>query len=163
MKKALILFALGGFQGFLGWFMVSSGLSENVYVSHYRLAVHLISAFAVFGVTFWFALDLLLTPTQKKEENKGSSLNKLSVFLFLIIILQIIYGAFVAGLKAGYGYPTWPKMGNTWVPGTSMGKFFRRPCRRAVRSSLFGLCGSASSWFPFRQKQELKPDHRPKK
>ena len=58
MKKAIVLFALGGFQGFLGWFMVKSGLSENVHVSHYRLAAHLISALTVLGFTFWYALDL---------------------------------------------------------------------------------------------------------
>ncbi|TAL62705.1 MAG: heme A synthase [Bacteroidetes bacterium] len=117
LKKALVLFALGGFQGFLGWFMVSSGLSENVYVSHYRLAIHLISAFAVFGVTFWFAMDLTPPPTPSPQERgEHHLLKKISMLLFSVVILQIIYGAFVAGLKAGYGYPTWPKMGNEWVP-----------------------------------------------
>ncbi len=116
MKKALILFALGGFQGFLGWFMVSSGLSENVYVSHYRLAIHLISAFAVFGFTFWYALDLL----PPSEGGEAGRLKKLSIILFSVVILQIIYGAFVAGLKAGYGYPTWPKMGDAWIPDEVM-------------------------------------------
>lgn len=115
MKKAIILFTLGGFQGFLGWFMVSSGLSENIYVSHYRLAIHLISAFAVFGFTFWYALGL--TPNHSpKEREEQPLLRKLAVFLFAVIILQIIYGAFVAGLKAGYSYPTWPKMGDQWIP-----------------------------------------------
>lgn len=113
MRKAIVLFALGGFQGFLGWFMVSSGLSENIYVSHYRLAIHLISAFAVFGFTFWYALDLITTPAQSL---KKPALHKLTMVLFTVVILQIIYGAFVAGLKAGYGYPTWPKMGNEWFP-----------------------------------------------
>ncbi len=113
MKKALVLFALGGLQGFIGWFMVSSGLSENVYVSHYRLAIHLISAFTVFGFTFWYALDVASPPTPLPKER---GVKKLSILLFSVIILQIIYGAFVAGLKAGYAYPTWPKMGSEWFP-----------------------------------------------
>jgi len=116
LKKMLVLFALGGLQGFLGWFMVKSGLSENTYVSHYRLAIHLISAFTVFGFTFWYALDLTLTPSLKGEDNKAAPLRKLAFILFSIVILQIIYGAFVAGLKAGYGYSTWPKMGDEWFP-----------------------------------------------
>ena len=112
LKKTLVLFALGGFQGFLGWFMVKSGLSENTYVSHYRLAIHLISAFTVFGFTFWYALDII----SPSREVTGGDIKKLALTLFSVVILQIIYGAFVAGLKAGYGYPTWPKMGDQWFP-----------------------------------------------
>lgn len=116
IKKMLVLFALGGLQGFLGWFMVSSGLSENVYVSHYRLAVHLISAFAVFGFTLWYALDLSPAPTLPGKGEKRAGVKRLAIIFFSVVILQIIYGAFVAGLKAGYGYPTWPKMGGAWFP-----------------------------------------------
>lgn len=123
MKKAIVLFALGGFQGALGWFMVRSGLSENVHVSHYRLATHLISALTVFGFTFWYSLDLITpaTPHLKGQPQvasvaQGRGLYFLSTILFSVIILQIIYGAFVAGMKAGYGYPTWPKMGDQWFP-----------------------------------------------
>lgn len=115
MKKALVLFALGGFQGFLGWFMVKSGLTENIHVSHYRLAIHLISAFTVFGFTFWYALSLTPGPSPS-ERGAQPLLRKSAIILFSIVVLQIIYGAFVAGLKAGYGYPTWPKMGDQWVP-----------------------------------------------
>lgn len=115
LKKAIILFALGGFQGFLGWFMVKSGLSENIYVSHYRLAIHLISAFTVFGFTFWYVLCLTPSPSPK-ERGEHHHIKKISIVLFSFVILQIIYGAFVAGLKAGYGYPTWPKMGDEWFP-----------------------------------------------
>ncbi len=116
MKKAWVLFALGGFQGFLGWFMVKSGLTENVHVSHYRLAIHLISAFTVFGFTFWYALDIAATPTLKGENAPKSPFRDLGLMLLAVVVLQIIYGAFVAGLKSGYGYPTWPKMGDQWVP-----------------------------------------------
>ncbi len=113
LKKAIILFALGAFQGYLGWWMVESGLVKNPFVSHYRLAAHLITAFATFGFTFWFALDLIY---YSKNENAVSFLKKLSVLLLSVVVLQIIYGAFVAGLKAGYGYPTFPKMGDEWFP-----------------------------------------------
>ena len=118
MKKAIVLFALGGLQGFLGWFMVKSGLSENVHVSHYRLAAHLISALMVFGFTFWYALDLRWSGPDGNRDKipTNKKLNILSIILFSVVILQIIYGAFVAGMKAGYGYPTWPKMGDQWFP-----------------------------------------------
>lgn len=113
LKKAIVLFALGGLQGVIGWFMVKSGLSANVYVSHYRLAIHLISAFTVFGVTFWYALGIISPSAASPQE---SGIKSLAIVLLGVVILQIIYGAFVAGLKAGYGYPTWPKMGDQWVP-----------------------------------------------
>jgi cytochrome c oxidase assembly protein subunit 15 len=116
INKLIILFLLGGFQGFLGWFMVKSGLQANPHVSHYRLAAHLITAFVVYGFTFWFALDLLYT----KEANPNPFYcrkTRLTTGLFSIILLvQIVYGAFVAGLKAGRIYNTWPKMGDRWVP-----------------------------------------------
>ncbi|MBI4945722.1 MAG: COX15/CtaA family protein [Bacteroidetes bacterium] len=117
LKKAIVLFALGGFQGFLGWFMVKSGLSENTHVSHYRLAAHLISALTVFGFTFWYALDLTspLSPLSLGR-GVGGEVKRPAIVLFPVVILQIIYGAFVAGMKAGYGYPTWPKMGDQWFP-----------------------------------------------
>lgn len=113
LKKMIILLGIGILQGLLGWFMVKSGLARNPHVSHYRLAAHLITAFAAFGFTFWFALDLLYP---RQEEQKNKFLKNLSVLLLSIIILQIIYGAFVAGLKAGYAYPTFPKMGSHWIP-----------------------------------------------
>ncbi|MBN8701495.1 MAG: COX15/CtaA family protein [Bacteroidetes bacterium] len=112
-SKFLVLLLLGAFQGVLGWYMVKSGLSKNPYVSHYRLAAHLISAFTVFGVTFWVALGYIYPKSETGTPQK--KLFRLSVLLLLIVSLQIVYGAFVAGLKAGYYYPTFPKMGNSWI------------------------------------------------
>ncbi len=113
IRKSVFLFALGGFQGFLGWFMVKSGLTERTSVSHYRLAIHLIAAFITFGLTFWYALQLLF---ERKENNH---IRKISSFLKLIlgvVIVQLIYGAFVAGLHAGLLANTFPKMDGEWIP-----------------------------------------------
>jgi cytochrome c oxidase assembly protein subunit 15 len=115
LLKALFLFALGGLQGLIGWWMVKSGLVKNPNVSHYRLAIHLMSAFSVFAFTFWFALQLIY-PRENAVESDGKKLKSTTIVLFIVLIIQIIYGAFVAGLKAGLFYPTWPKMGNEWFP-----------------------------------------------
>lgn len=113
--KAIFLFVLGGLQGLIGWWMVKSGLVKNPNVSHYRLAIHLMSAFSVFAFTFWFALQLMY-PKEKTLVTQGQQLKGATITLFIVLILQIIYGAFVAGLKAGLFYPTWPKMGDEWFP-----------------------------------------------
>ncbi len=105
-KKAIILLCLGAFQGFLGWYMVKSGLVDNPDVSHYRLAAHLTTAFITFAYTFWVALDLMFT--SKKEINK--SFRNLIRWGLAILLLQIIYGAFVAGLDAGWIHNHWPMM-----------------------------------------------------
>ncbi|GAA4897171.1 COX15/CtaA family protein [Flaviramulus aquimarinus] len=105
-KKAVILLSLGAFQGFLGWYMVKSGLVDNPDVSHYRLAAHLTTAFITFAYTFWVALDLVFP--NKKEVNK--SFRNLIRFGLALLILQIIYGAFVAGLDAGFIHNHWPMM-----------------------------------------------------
>jgi len=112
--KSLLLFGLGGLQGFIGWYMVSSGLVDIPSVSHFRLALHLITAFATFGLTFWFAFELINT---QKIDLKGwhKSLYNFTRIIFAITILQIIYGAFVAGMKAGYIYNTWPLMGDKLI------------------------------------------------
>ncbi|KAA1247850.1 COX15/CtaA family protein [Aquimarina sp. RZ0] len=106
IKKSITLMLLGGFQGFLGWFMVKSGLIDRPDVSHYRLAMHLTAAFITFSYTLWVALDIIYKT--KKEVNKKFR-NLIRVALG-IVILQIIYGAFVAGLDAGLLHNHWPLM-----------------------------------------------------
>ncbi|WP_262911452.1 COX15/CtaA family protein [Allomuricauda sp. SCSIO 65647] len=105
-KKALILLVLGAFQGFLGWYMVKSGLIDRPDVSHYRLAAHLTTAFITFAYTLWVALDLMF-PNRKKA-NIG--LRNLVRFVLAVLLLQIIWGAFVAGLDAGFIHNHWPMM-----------------------------------------------------
>ena len=112
--KLIAIFILGAFQGFLGWFMVKSGLVNEPRVSHYRLAAHLTTAFLAFAFTFWVAIDLL-KPVAKINEDLKKIHIWLNVF-FPILILQIIYGAFVAGMDAGTVHNNFPKMENdAWV------------------------------------------------
>lgn len=111
--QLLIIFLWGGFQGFLGWYMVKSGLVDNPHVSHYRLALHLLNAFTLVAYIYWVALGLLYPKT---NNTKMFHLKTPTLILFILTLLQITYGAFTAGLKAGYLYPTYPKMGNAWLP-----------------------------------------------
>ena len=115
LKKLAVLLLLGGFQGLLGWYMVKSGLDKLPRVSHFRLAAHLLSAFTVFGFTFWTALDLIYPLKEKVLTRPLKGIRWLSIFLFACIVVQILYGAFVAGLRAGLLCPTWPKMCGEWV------------------------------------------------
>ncbi|MEE9364667.1 MAG: COX15/CtaA family protein [Cellulophaga sp.] len=106
IQKSIILLFMGGFQGFLGWYMVKSGLVNKPDVSHYRLAAHLITAFLTFAYTFWVALDLMF-PTRKAI---NSTLRNIARITFFVIVIQIIWGALVAGLDAGFIHNHWPFM-----------------------------------------------------
>jgi cytochrome c oxidase assembly protein subunit 15 len=106
IKKCMILLGMGAFQGFLGWFMVKSGLIDNPDVSHYRLALHLTFAFITFAYTLWVALDLIYPERVKIEK----TLRTIARFALVFLIVQIIYGGFVAGLNAGLIHNHWPLM-----------------------------------------------------
>jgi cytochrome c oxidase assembly protein subunit 15 len=106
IRKSLVLFGLGAFQGFMGWYMVKSGLVDNPDVSHYRLAAHLTTAFVTFAYTFWIALDLMF-PSRKVINVDFRNFIR---FALAILLIQIIYGAFVAGLDAGFIHNHWPMM-----------------------------------------------------
>lgn len=106
IKKCLILFFLGGFQGFLGWYMVKSGLVDRPDVSHYRLAAHLTTAFVTFAYSLWVALDLIY-PNKKEINTKLRNLIRVGL---AVLLVQIIWGAFVAGLDAGFIHNHWPLM-----------------------------------------------------
>jgi cytochrome c oxidase assembly protein subunit 15 len=112
IRECVVILFMGGFQGFLGWWMVKSGLVDNPDVSHYRLAIHLIAAFLTFAYTFWVALKLMYPTTDVKGV---SFFRKGLIILLLITIVQIIYGAFVAGLNAGFVMNNWPKMDDKWI------------------------------------------------
>lgn len=104
--KSIILFFMGGFQGFLGWFMVKSGLVDNPDVSHFRLSLHLTFAFLTFAYTLWVALDLIY-PNRRPAI---VPLRKIATTAYIILVIQIIYGGFVAGLNAGLIHNHWPMM-----------------------------------------------------
>jgi len=114
LPKLILIFILGGFQGFLGWYMVKSGLIKNPDVSHYRLAMHLITAFLTFAYVLWVSLGLIY-PRKLDAEKKKHPLKSWFVSLLFLLIIQIVWGAFVAGLNAGKVYNTWPMMGEDWI------------------------------------------------
>ena len=114
LKKYSLIFLLICFQGFIGWYMVSSGLIERVDVSHYRLSLHLTTAFIILSLIFWKFLEL--TDIKPKDIPIKQSLIK--IFL-LLLFLQLIFGAFVSGMDAGTIYNTWPLMGSSYFPDDS--------------------------------------------
>src|SRR5690554_714482 len=111
----ILLFAIGGLQGFIGWYMVKSGLDESslFYVSHIRLSVHLVTALGLLAYTLWFSLKLLI-PKKKLVHDAGTR----NFFLITIgvLVIQLFYGAFMAGLHAAKWAPSWPKMNGYWIP-----------------------------------------------
>ena len=111
LRDYSIIFSLVCFQGFIGWYMVSSGLIDRVDVSHYRLSLHLVTAFIILSIVFWKFLNL----TDLKINQINIKLNSLKLFL-LLLFLQLIIGAFVSGMDAGKIYNTWPLMGSSYFP-----------------------------------------------
>lgn len=148
LKKCGILLGMGALQGFLGWFMVKSGLVNNPDVSHFRLSLHLTFAFLTFAYTLWVALDLIYP-------NRNSSiipLRNLARFAMVILLLQIIYGGFVAGLNAGLIHNHWPLMSdgqlfhesitlekNTWFERFTEGKSGVQFVHRTIAYVVVGL------------------------
>lgn len=124
VKPMIILFLLGALQGLIGWIMVMSGLNEtNLHVSHIRLAFHFISALILLCYTLWFAMKISVS---KNQVLHVPYLKKLNIWLLVLITLQLIYGAFMAGLHAAFAAITWPDInGMLWPTGMlSQGGFF---------------------------------------
>jgi cytochrome c oxidase assembly protein subunit 15 len=115
IKPMIILFLLGGLQGLIGWIMVKSGLNEeNIYVNHIRLAIHFIAAVVLLVYTFWLALKLLVLPRKKVD----APLKGMLTTIIILLVLQLVYGAFMAGLKAASAAPTWPDINGTYFPAS---------------------------------------------
>ena len=114
--KYLAMFILGGLQGVLGWYMVKSGLVDNPHVSQYRLTAHLFAAFLIYAYMFWVAMSLLFPATGTDRH----PWYRKSLGLTILTSVTIISGGFVAGLKAGKIYNTFPMMGDYWVPPGTM-------------------------------------------
>ena len=115
--KFFVIFLLISFQGFIGWYMVQSGLVNNVSVSHYRLSIHLFFAFIILSTLLWYYLNLS-TQINKSFFNSTNSFSSIKILIYLIFT-QIIFGAFVSGLDAGKIYQTWPLMNNSYFPDDS--------------------------------------------
>ena len=114
MNICYIIFVLIFLQGIIGWYMVVSGLTKDVTVSHYRLSIHLVNAIIIISMLFW--LIKIITTKKDKIFFNFSVKNLPFQILILLILAQIIIGAFVSGLDAGRIYQTWPLMGHTYFP-----------------------------------------------
>jgi len=112
--KLHIIFLLICFQGFMGWYMVSSGLVDKIDVSHFRLSIHLIIAFIILSLILWNYLEIKNISLPNKKINFF-----IPIFFLILIFSQIILGAFVSGMDAGKIYNTWPLMGSSYFPNDS--------------------------------------------
>lgn len=112
--RLLALLALGGLQGAIGWWMVSSGLSERTDVSHFRLAVHLLTALFILGGLVWTALDLRQLA---RGNDRRARMTGLGMAVLAVLFVQLLFGAYTAGLNAGYVSNTWPLMNGYFIPG----------------------------------------------
>jgi cytochrome c oxidase assembly protein subunit 15 len=114
IRPMIILVLLGALQGLIGWVMVSSGLNDtNLYVDHIKLAIHFIAAMGLACYTLWFALQLMVP---EKKITADSRLFKLTLIVTILLVVQLIYGAFMAGLKAASAATTWPTINGMWIP-----------------------------------------------
>lgn len=116
LPKYLGVLALGGVQGAIGWYMVSSGLVDRVDVSHYRLALHLSVAFLILGLLVWLAMELRETPSPGGSPALPAGASTIALLIVAIVYAQVALGAFVAGLKAGLAHNTWPLMNGRIIP-----------------------------------------------
>ena len=124
VKPMIILFLLGGLQGIIGWIMVQSGLNEeNLYVSHIRLCIHFLAAVLLLVYVFWLALKLLMPAGQSIIH---PSLKKFTIAILVILVTQLAYGAFMAGLKAAIMVPTWPDMNGSYLPDMNLYNYKRQ-------------------------------------
>ncbi|PKV75185.1 COX15/CtaA family protein [Pontibacter ramchanderi] len=157
VKRLIFILLLGMAQGLMGWVMVMSGLSEMPHVSHYRLAAHLSLALFLVGVILWTVADLM-TPAHGKAPTKRPAYT-LSWLVLGAVLVQIVLGAFVAGLKSGFSYNTWPLMQGEFFPETLQGVpvfgYFKNGV--AVQFlhrwfALVALAGIVALWYKVRQR-----------
>ncbi|MFK7974798.1 MAG: COX15/CtaA family protein [Halioglobus sp.] len=115
--KLVLLFFLGGLQGLLGWYMVKSGLVNNPRVSQYRLTSHLGVAVLIYAYMLWLSFELLFVDRLREGEPvRAHPLARWSLGLVGLVYLMILSGGLVAGTRAGLAYPTWPLMGDSFIP-----------------------------------------------
>lgn len=112
----VLILLLFGFQGFLGWFMVASGLVDRPHVSHFRLTIHLLAALTLLALCLWQALNLTPRYAAVRHQRSIPGQRGLAVLLLIVVVLQVAYGGLVAGLKAGHASDTWPLMFGYLIP-----------------------------------------------
>lgn len=110
------IFILGGLQGFMGWYMVMSGLVDIPHVSQYRLTAHLGLAFIIFATMLWVALGLLSPIPAETDEQDTNGLRRFAIGLSWLIFIMVLSGGFVAGIRAGLAYNTFPLMNGHFIP-----------------------------------------------
>ena len=158
MRRSLAILVAGGLVGVLGWFMVMSGLEDNPDVSQYRLAIHLLAAFGVFALVLWTAFDL---SHGRRAWRAASVAGRTARWILLLLVLQIIWGAFTAGLDAGRIYNTWPLMNGSFVPenagasGALLSDFTdHKDGVQFVHRNLAWLVAAAVLWFAWRTRRD---------
>jgi heme a synthase len=112
--RLLALLALGALQGAVGWWMVKSGLWQGVAVSHYRLALHLLLALTIFAALVWTALDLVAL--SRNRAARPARLTGFALVVGAVLYIQLLYGAWVAGMRAGKVTQNWPMMSDNFLP-----------------------------------------------
>ncbi len=115
--RLVVLLLLGGLQGVVGWWMVTSGLSQRTDVSHIRLAVHLNLALLILGVLVWTARDMLALHADRAA--RAAAVRRGVAVAWAILAIQLVWGAFVAGLDAGHAFSSWPLMGDEIFPAAT--------------------------------------------
>ena len=113
--KLVGIFVLGGLQGAMGWYMVKSGLVDDPRVSQFRLTAHLLLAFVILGAMLWVALSLL-APARAALDARGRAVRRFARAVLALVVVMIGTGGFVAGIRAGFAYNTWPLMNGHLVP-----------------------------------------------
>ena len=168
LMRVLLLFVLGGLQGLMGWYMVSSGLVDRPEVSHYRLAAHLLLAMTIFSSCLWFANDLIPRRRITISGKSRTFLIRALLGLGAVLVIQILWGAFVAGLNAGFILNTFPMMNGSLLPPNG---WSRDPLlinlvenlatvqwvHRVVGTVL--LIGAIAFFFKVRRNPDLAPFH----
>lgn len=154
VKPFVVLFLLGGVQGFIGWKMVESGLNDtDLYVKHTWLATHFLSAVTLMCYTLWFALVLLIPPHRRAGSN---GMVKASIGLIALLYVQLAYGAFMAGLHAAKNAPTWPTINGDWIPaGMGANNWLHNPINVHFihRGLAYLLLAGIILWFVYAGKQ----------
>lgn len=160
IQPFIILFLLGGLQGLIGWLMVKTGLnSEDVHVNYIALSIHFISAMILACYTLWFALQLLI-PQEKRVHN--TSLRNFTLIITGVLFIQLMYGAFMAGLKAAISAPTWPSINGYLIPNSLFSNGLLRDENLAAlslnihfmhRGIAYLLIGLILAWFLRSRKQ----------